>query len=287
MVQRPKRNQFASFPYPEITANFPIKIKSMRPRLLSFILFMFLIGREAHSQSWSMEKHSTYQLFYTPLDRDNIKDYNLLIEKGIQSTRDFFNGSFKIQFDIRVHPHRHSLDSTWQKDWKMPDFKSECWMVASGVANKLDVISPKRWDKEACEHVYSDGVKTQQLITHELVHVYHGQLNASPDFSNVEGIDWFVEGLATHASGQCDSRRIDEIKKAIAANKIPAGLDNFWTGNLKYGLSGSMVMFIDHHYGRTKLKELLPFSKKSEILSALHTTETDLLKNWREYIEKL
>lgn len=67
--------------------------------------------------------------------------------------------------------------------------------------------------------------KTQQLITHELVHVYHGQLNASPDFSNVEGIDWFVEGLATYASGQCDSLRISEIKKAISGNKIPNGLD--------------------------------------------------------------
>jgi hypothetical protein len=184
-------------------------------------------------------------------------------------------------------PSRQSLDSAWQTDWKMPEFKSECWMVASGVGQKIDIISPKKWDKEACEHEYSESIKTQQLITHELVHVFHGQLNVSSDFSNVEGIDWFVEGLATYASGQCDSTRIAEIKNAIDNNKIPTSLDNFWTGNLKYGLSGSMVMFIDSKYGRTRLKELLPFNKKTEILQSLKITEEELLQAWTDYIMKI
>ena len=65
------------------------------------------------------------------------------------------------------------------------------------------------------------------------MHVYHAQLNSSPDFSDTEGIDWFVEGLATYTSGQCGSSRIKEIKKAIAENKIPETLDSFWKGNLK------------------------------------------------------
>ncbi len=160
-------------------------------------------------------------------------------------------------------------------------------MVASGVASKLDMLSPKLWDKEACEHIYSETKKTQQLITHELVHVYHGQLNVSPDFSNVEGIDWFIEGLATFASGQCDSLRIAEVKKANTNNKIPESLANFWTGNIKYGLSGSVVMFIDYKYGRTKLKELLSLNKKTEILSVLKTTELELLNEWKKYIHHL
>lgn len=119
------------------------------------------------------------------------------------------------------------------------------------------------------------------------MHVYHGQLNVSPDFSNVDGIDWFVEGLATYASGQCNKTRIAEIKKAISDNTIPASLDNFWTGKIKYGLSGSVVMFIDHRYGRTTLKELLPLSKKSEILALLKTTEQELLSDWKNYIQLL
>ena len=46
-------------------------------------------------------------------------------------------------------------------------------MVASGVAARLDMISPMAWDKQACEHSYKEADKTQQLITHELVHIYH------------------------------------------------------------------------------------------------------------------
>ena len=160
-------------------------------------------------------------------------------------------------------------------------------MVASGVASKLDIISPKLWNSEACEHNYSETIKTQQLITHELVHVYHGQLNGSPDFNNVEGLDWFVEGLATFASGQCDSLRLSEVKKALNENNIPNNLDNFWSGKMKYGLSGSVVMYLSHKYGSYKLQDLLPLTKKSEILSALHISEAELLAGWKVFIEQL
>lgn len=238
-------------------------------------------------KNWLTEKHTGYTLLFTLNDKTNINEYDKLVENGITLIKMFFNSSYNKEFNIFIHPDRNSLDSAWQKDWNMPEFKSECWMVASGVATRFDMISPKLWDKESCEHIYSETKKTQQLITHELVHVYHGQLNVSPDFSNVEGIDWFVEGLATFASGQCDSSRIAEVKRTINENKIPKTLDEFWTGKIKYGLSGSVVMFIDYKYGRTKLKELLSFNKKSEILSALKMTESELLDEWKKYIYTL
>jgi hypothetical protein len=242
---------------------------------------------KAFDNSWIAEKHEGYNLIYTSADKGNIKEYNKLIENGADSVKTFFNSSYSKTFDIFIHPNRRSLDSTWQRDWNMPGFKSECWMVASGVASRLDIISPKVWDKEACEHSYAESKKTQQVITHELVHVFHGQVNTSPYFSSVEGIDWFVEGLATYASGQCDSLRIAEIKEAIFENKIPNSLDSFWTGNLRYGLSGSIVMYIDKKYGRVKLKGLLPFNKKPEILSTLNTTEAGLIGNWKKYMQQL
>jgi hypothetical protein len=117
--------------------------------------------------------------------------------------------------------YKRTIDRAWRKDWHLPDLKSECWMVASGVARKIDIISPAQWNRESCEHFFEDKIATQQLITHELFHVYHGQLNASHDFSDVENIDWFVEGLATYASGQCTRQRIDEVKKR-PFGKIPA-----------------------------------------------------------------
>lgn len=253
--------------------------------ILLLFVAVFFIDWKTIDKNWITDKCKGYTLLYTPIDKSNKKEYQKFIDSGISSVKTFFTTSYNKEFNVFIHPSRQSLDSAWQKDWNMPGFKSECWMVASGVATKLDMMSPKLWDKQACEHIYSETTHTQQLITHELVHVYHGQLNISPDFSNVEGVDWFVEGLATFASGQCDASRIAEVKKAISDKTIPESLDNFWAGKLRYGLSGSVVMFIDHKYGRNKLKELLPLNKKSEILALLETTEAQLLGEWQDYIQ--
>jgi hypothetical protein len=251
------------------------------------LLLVLLLSWSQHRPGWEYLVFKKYTFYYTSADSPNNKEYIKLIDNGIKDVEQFFGYTYKNKFAIYVHPDRSSLDSAWQHDWNMPTFKSQCWMVASGIASKLDLISPKAWDKVACDHKYSERKKTQDLINHELVHVLHGQSNESPDFSNVENIDWFVEGLATYASGQCDTARIDEIKKAINEKKVPQSLDHFWEGNLKYGLSGSVAMYIDHNYGRRKLKELLPFNKKTEILQALNVTESKLLEDWSIYIIQL
>lgn len=261
-------------------------------RKLKFILTVLIFIHSDISFSnvddgWRTEKLKSYSYFYTSNDSSNTIEYMKLIDEGIKSVEMFFGSPYSKRFNIYVHPTRHSLDSTWQKDWSMPEFNSECWMVASGIATKLDVISPKEWDKLSCEHKYSDIIHTRQLITHELFHVYHGQVNISPDFGNTEGIDWFVEGLATYASGQCDSSRIADVKVAIRENTIPTSLDGFWTGKIKYGLSGSVVKFIDEKYGREKLSELLPLNKKTDILKVLKVDEIQLLANWQQYVLQL
>ncbi len=263
------------------------KTLAMKAPQLLFLALLFPclpVARETATTGWVTEKHKGYVLNYQQSDRQYKKEYRKLIETGMQTVRQFFGDSYPQTFTVCIHPDRQSLDSRWQKDWNMPEFKSECWMVASGIATRLDVISPARWDSLACEHRYADQGKTRQLIAHELVHVYHGQRNVSPDFSDVTGIDWFVEGLATYASGQCDDSRLVEVKNALAAHKIPASLDEFWTGKLKYGLSGSMVQYIDHTYGRKKLNELLRLNNKTALLTALNITEAGLLAGWAQYL---
>lgn len=248
------------------------------------IVSLMVMGWIAPVDQWITEKNTGYSVHYTATDREQVNDIKTLTVNGIDSVTSFFNRPFKSEFNVFIHPGRNSLDSTWQKEWNMPTFKSACWMVASGVADRIDVLSPKRWEREACEHTYADKSWTQQLITHELTHVFHGQQNASPDFSDSDAIDWFVEGLATFVSGQCDSRRLTAVVKAIKENQVPESLDEFWTGANRYGLSGSIVMYIDHTYGRAKLFELLPLNKKKEILTQLKTTESELLKSWKTYM---
>jgi hypothetical protein len=258
----------------------------MKIAFLSF-LTICLLYRETPENKWIKEAHSLYDLSYKSKDSIDIKRYNQLFEIGILKVRDFFNAPFTKKFTIVIHPNRLSLDSTWQTDWKLPTFKSECWMVASGTAFRLDLLSPKDWKTEACEHISTDVVKTQQIITHELVHVFHGQINASPNFDNIDRLDWFIEGLATYASGQCDSLILNEVKRALIENSAPNNLDNFWNGNLKYGFSGSLVMFIDKKIGREKLKQLLKLQSKTELLYELKITEKTLMIEWEDYIKNL
>jgi hypothetical protein len=258
----------------------------MKYLLLIFLPLLF-INREYSETNWIITSNNLYNLRYKIADREDVKEYESFINTGIADIQHFFNSSYVRKFEIIVHPDRLSIDSAWQQGWDLPAFKSECWMVASGTAFRLDLLSPKVWQTEACEHNYADLMKTQQLITHELVHVFHGQFNPSHDFSEIEELDWFIEGLATYASGQCDSARISMVKSVIANKNGPSNLESFWIGNLKYGLSGSLVMFIDKKYGREKLVKLISLTKKTEFLTELKTRERTLLTEWEEYIRKL
>jgi hypothetical protein len=260
----------------------------MKPTvLLLLILLLCTTGfiLKPGGTKWLTNKHREYKMFYTGEDKKNKKGYAKLIDNGIKYSKQFFNYPFSKKFDVYIHPNRHSLDSTWQNDWNQSTFKSECWMVASGVGTRLDILSPAQWHKEACEHTYADSRRTQQLVTHELIHVFHGQVTLSQDFSDMQGIDWFVEGLATYASGQCDSAWMERIKEALKQNEIPGTLDSFWTGKFRYGLSGSVVMYLDHHYGRSKIKELMLVSRKSELFSTLHIDEEELMESWKTFVQ--
>jgi hypothetical protein len=248
---------------------------------------VFLLSSMATSADWIIEKQSGYTYHYTKQDQSYTKDYQNMLNTGMGSVEGFFSKPFPKPFDVFVHPTRQSWDTKFQTAYQMPDFKSECWMVASGDGFQLNMISPATWDTAACEHTYADKVHTQQLLTHELFHVFHGQLNASPDFMEFEGLDWLAEGFATYASGQLTESRLEEVRKLVEENKAPATLDDFWKGKHRYGLSGSVVRFIDKKFGRSALLNLLALRKKSEVLETLQISEHELITAWSEQISTL
>ena len=174
------------------------------------------------------------------------------------------------------------MDKQWQKDWGDSAFQSQCWMIASGVGHRLDILSPNVWEKEACDHNGNDTTEIRQVILHELIHVFHGQHNPDHTFNYIEKLDWLVEGTATFVSGQLDAKRSQRLKQLINENKVPATLDDFWKGLEKYGLSGSMVAYIDNKYGRNKLFELLKQTNKQVVLKYLGISETQLLADWKD-----
>ena len=249
--------------------------------LVSTVLFSKNTVLSTDSLAWKKLRGSGYNVYYTSVDHDEVKKLNAYLQSGIDHITRFFNHQFQDTFNVYIFPDRSSLDRQWQKDWSDTTFKSECWMIASGVAHRLDILSPTAWASEACDHNATDSTEIRQVIWHELVHVLHGQYNPDHTFSYIEKLDWLVEGVATYVSGQLDEKRYQPVRQMIIDNKTPASLDEFWKGQNKYGLSGSMVAFIDQKYGRKKLLELLQLTNKIKALESLTISEAQLLSEWR------
>ncbi len=221
-----------------------------------------------------------YNLYFSKSET-SISEIREYVESGLKLVSGFFDKEFKRPINIYVFPSRDQLDIAWQTAWNMPNFKSQCWMVGSGVESRLDLLSPDVWDTEACEHDPDDDEELRKLIFHELTHILHSDYNRSPSFSEINTIDWFVEGLATYASGQLDAERLIPVIKYVKASGGPKELSAFWKGEHKYGLSGSLVYCIDKKYGRDVLTSLLEFNDVNDILKSLGTSEEELISNWK------
>lgn len=207
------------------------------------------------------------------------------ITAGLAQGRDrieaFFGQPFLRDFDVRVFATRAELDAHWRTAWKMPELRTECWMVASGTASELAILSPDAWSKEACEHDPADVAHLNGLLAHELVHVYHAQHNPRPDFDGLDAIAWFAEGLAVFASGQLEEGHQATAEEAIAKGLAPAALSAAWTGKYRYGVSGSLVRFVDRRVGRPALFAMLGATSDAELLARLELSEAELLAAWR------
>ena len=235
---------------------------------------------------WNDIKFQKYIIHYTDSDAGIFMSLKTYLDQGITTVEKYFGKKFPKSFDVYVYPKRSDLDKAWQKAWGIPGFKSQCWMVASGVADKLDILSPSVWKSEACEHNAENKTATKDLIAHELVHVYQGQVNPNPDFAGMDDIGWFVEGLAVFVSGQLTKGRIDRAVKAIKMGDYPQELKNAWSGANKYGFSGLLVSYISSKYGKDKITALLDQSTQKGILSVLSVTEKEFLKNWKNWVLK-
>lgn len=234
------------------------------------------------SIEWKKLARDKYTFHYTLADQNTVKKIDSYLQSGLDHIVDYFHQSFTNKFDVYIFPNRTLMDKQWQKEWGDSSFQSQCWMIASGVAHRLDILSPTAWAKEACDHNGNDSTEIRQLVWHELTHVYHGQYNPDHSFNYVEKLDWLVEGMATYISGQLNGKRLQRINQLIRENKTPSTLDNFWKGQEKYGLSGSMVAYIDRTFGRAKLFALLKFTNKKDALKFLGLPEEQLIKNWKD-----
>jgi len=231
---------------------------------------------------WRSEKNGQYHLHYTEADTNILAATKNYLITGNSHINKFFAQPFLHSFETYIFPERAQLDKQWQQDWSDTSFHSQCWMVASGVGDRLDILSTNAWAKDACDHDGNDSAELRRLIWHEMVHVYHGQHNADHKFEKMENMDWLVEGVATYVAGQLTEKRISAVKKSIAEGKQPTQLNQFWKGNLRYGLAGSLVGYIDQKFGRKKLFHLQQLSSTEAALTFLGTTEQQIIGEWNK-----
>lgn len=200
------------------------------------------------------------------------------VSSGREAVEVFFGERFARQFEVKVFPDRTALTEFARQRWGMQ--KTDCWMVAMGVASTMVILSPDAWKTEACEHEPTDA-HISQIVTHELVHVFHGQHNPSNEFEGMDDAGWFVEGLAVYAAGQLDADRLARLRRALVAGKGPQRLAQAWSGELRYAVAGSLVQYIDQRLGRARLREMLAATTNAELLAALDLSEDELLAAWR------
>jgi hypothetical protein len=264
----------------------------LRQRFIFFPALCFLFFRPpcvwtepaGDPEVWLRLPNAHFEVRYTARDSSLVTGLASAVTGGHLAVGSFFGYPFTSRFGVFLFPDRRSLDRQWQSAWGDSTFRSECWMVAGGVADRLDILSPRVWKTESCEHDPADSLGFHRLLTHELVHVFHGQHNPRPTFDGLDSLSWFIEGVATYASGQLDRRRMDETRSLVREGKAPVSLGAFWTGRARYGMAGSMAHFIDTRYGRKVLYDLLAFTEQAGMLNLLGVSEESLLASWREFI---
>lgn len=190
----------------------------------------------------------------------------------------WFGAPFPRAFAVEVCPDRAAFDASLPPQWGIAP--TQCWMVASGVGDALRVLDPAVWSSQACEHDGADPEHVREIVLHELVHVFHGQHNASPDFSDAEDLDWFIEGLAVLASGQLDGGHLAPASQAVATGAAPERLAGAWSGKFRYAVCGTLVRELELHCGRANLLGLLAARTNTELLGLAGLSEDELLARW-------
>jgi len=195
-----------------------------------------------------------------------------------EQIQSFFGAPFPDPIHFQVVADRANFDAAVAKFGLSP---TQCWMVGMGTADLMVLLSPQAWAKQACDHDPNDREATRLLVAHELIHVYHGQFNPTRDFTGMDDLDWFIEGLAVFTSGQLTKKRLDQVQAAASAGQLPTSLAKIWTGPNRYAFAGSLVRYVDQTWGRAATVRLLKVRNSAEALALLGTSEKSLLAGWR------
>ncbi len=249
-------------------------------RRVPLLLFLILAVGAVPGRAGAQETDLRFDI--APADSGLAPVLEAYAREGVVRVEAYFGAPYPRPVALIVYPDRASFDRHLEEAWGMPEVA--CWMVGGAEEEALILLSPRVWRVDACDHDPDDPDHVRDLVAHELVHVYHMQRNPSDAFDTVEGLDWFVEGLATFVSGQLERGHAARAREAVEKGEGPAGLDDAWTGPYRYGVSGSLTAFLAELVGREELTALLAATTREEVLAAAGLTEEEFLTRWRAWV---
>jgi hypothetical protein len=165
---------------------------------------------------------SPFQLASDGNEKTTVQRVTRALERGCKRVQTYFGGDFTKSFRVILAPHRKEFDFEAHRRWKMPP--TEKWMVGMGTSNLLLLLSPAAWKQEAVEHDGASESELEQIVAHELTHVFHAQMCPKSDFDDMDDMGWFVEGLAVVVSGQLDGPYKGVPALALQEGKEPESL---------------------------------------------------------------
>ena len=229
------------------------------------------------------EEHAGYRLEYVAADRTVAQSLVPMIDRGRQTAEQFFATTYPSSFVVRVFPDRAALTAHWRDVWNQPTLQTQCWEIAGGWATELDILSPSVWRTEACAHDGSNSSHVANVVAHELVHVLHGQRN-SAFLSLAAAAPWIVEGMAAFASGQWAADYAGSVRATVSGGFAPEAFAALWTSPANYALAGSVFSYVNQRFGVVAVRQLLTVRTGAELLTALSTDATTLLREWRAWV---
>ncbi|MBK7130950.1 MAG: hypothetical protein IPM74_18370 [Crocinitomicaceae bacterium] len=226
---------------------------------------------------------SIFDLHYASIESPYSNVMELWIVRSISKIESFFSKKFLEKFDVFIYSERDSLDKVLALNYNIPNFRSECWLVAIGERLRIDLLSPRVWSSQSCEPGANDTNAIYQIVTHELVHVFHQQ--HCQNIQRNENMQWFTEGLAVYVSGQLGNVPDTTIKNLLLEADSPESLIDLKNNPYNYNLSGSLVEYIDENYGRNVVFKMISIEDASELLENLKVSEAQLIVEWKESID--
>jgi hypothetical protein len=242
--------------------------------MVKFAFWIVLLFQQGGSPLYDLNATGESKPTVARIERD--------LRAGFDRVTKYFGAPFPKRFTVFVAHSRKELDPEAMRLWKMPP--SEKWMVGMGGTEELILLSPDAWKTDAVEHDPNSTTEFKLIVAHELTHVFHAQVSRKRDLDGLDEMAWFVEGLAVVVSGQLEARHKGHAQAAIREGKAPTKLLDAWTGKNRYGVSGSIVAYVEHKWGRAKVVELMKATSNAKAMKMLGTTEEELLTGWRSSV---